>query len=99
MPGACVPEACGYPLLRVETQAFLVANDPEALDFITMTYDGYGADGLHQAKSTSSQTGETVLFGGSTTEPSHDQSNCSPARTTWNVRPQCAKLDIDSLHG
>ena len=96
--GACVPEACSDPLLRVEAQAFLVVNDPEATDFTTMTYDGNGIDGLRQAKSIPSETGEPVLFRGSTTGPSYDQSNCSPARVTWNVRPQCAKLDINSLH-
>lgn len=63
-----------------------------------MTYDGNRVDGRHQAKSIPSQTGEPVLFRGSTTGPSYDQSNCSPVRVTWNVRPQCAKLDINSLH-
>ena len=43
-------------------------------------------------------TGEPMLFRGSTTGPSYDQVNCSPVRVTWNVRPQCARLDINSLH-
>lgn len=96
--GACVPEACSDPLLRVEAQVFLVVNDPDALDFATMAYGGNVVDGRHQAKSIPSSTGEPVLFRGSTTGPSYDQSNCSPARVTWNVRPACAKLDIGSLH-
>jgi len=96
--GACVPEACSDPLLRVEAQVFLVVNDPDALDFATMGYGGNVVDGRHQAKSIPSSTGEPVLFRGSTTGPSYDQSNCSPARVTWNVRPACAKLDIGSLH-
>ena len=96
--GACVPEACGDPLLRVEAQVFLVVNDPQALDFTAMAYDGNIVDGRHQANSIPSGTGEPVLFRGSTTGPSYDQSNCSPARVTWNVRPRCARLDIDSLH-
>ena len=96
--GACVPEACSDPLLRVEAQVFLVVNDPEALDFAAMAYGGNVVDGRHQAKSIPSSTGEPVLFRGSTTGPSYDQSNCSPARVTWNVRPACAKLDIGSLH-
>ena len=96
--GACVPEACTDPLLRVEAQVFLVVNDPEALDFATMGYAGNVVDGRHQAKSIPSSTGEPVLFRGSTTGPSYDQSNCSPARVTWNVRPACVKLDIGSLH-
>ena len=96
--GACVPEACSDPLLRVEAQVFLVVNDPGALDFTTMTYGGNVVDGRHQAKAIPSTTGEPVLFRGSTTGPSYDQRKCSPARVTWNVRPQCAKLDISSLH-
>lgn len=96
--GACVPEACSDPLLRVEAQVFLVVNDPDALDFTTMTYGGNMVDGRHQAKAIPSTTGEPVLFRGSTTGPSYDQRKCSPARVTWNVRPQCAKLDINSLH-
>ena len=96
--GACVPEGCADPLLRVESQVFLVVNDPEALDFIAMAYGGNMADGLHQAKMIPAMTGEPVLFRGSTTGPSYDQSNCSPVRVTWNVRPQCARLDINSLH-
>ena len=96
--GACVPEGCADPLLRVEAQVFLVVNAPNALDFTTMAYGGNIANGLHQAKMIPATTGEPVLFRGSTTGPSYDQSNCSPVRVTWNVRPQCARLDISSLH-
>ena len=95
--GACVPEGCEEPLLRVEAQVFLVVNDPGALDFTAMGYAGAG-DGPHQAKMIPATTGEPVLFRGSTTGPSYDQVNCSPVRVTWNVRPQCARLDINSLH-
>ncbi len=34
--GACVPESCENPLLRVEAQVFLVVNDANALDFTSM---------------------------------------------------------------
>ena len=96
--GACVPDGCSDPLLRVEAQVFLVVNDPGALDFATMAYGGNVVEGRHQAKSIPSDTGDPVLFRGSTTGPKYDQSNCSPARVTWNVRPACARLDINSLH-
>ena len=96
--GACVPEGCTDPLLRVEAQTFLVVNDASALDFTTMTYGGNIVDGLHQAKMLPSGTGDPVVFLGSTTGPSYTQSVCSPAKVTWSVRPQCAKLDINSLH-
>lgn len=96
--GACVPEGCESPLLRVEAQVFLVVNDSEAIDFTAMTYGGNMVDGMHQAKMIPADTGTPVLFRGSTTGPSYTQSTCSPAQVTWNVRPQCAKLDINSLH-
>ena len=96
--GACVPEGCEDPLLRVEAQVFLVVNDPSALDFTTMAYGGNVVNELHQAKMIPSDTGEPVVFLGSTTGPSYDQSTCSPAQVTWSVRPNCAKVDIGSLH-
>ena len=96
--GACVPEGCDSPLLRVEAQTFLVVNDGAALDFMSMTYGGQAANGMHQAKMIPSTTGKPVNFLGSTTGPSYTQSVCSPAQVTWNVRPDCAKLDINSLH-
>ena len=96
--GACVPETCDDPLLRVEAQVFLVVNDPDALDFTAMAYGENVVDGLHQARMIPTSTGEPVLFRGSTTGPSYDQSTCSAAQVTWSVRPQCARLDINSLH-
>ena len=96
--GACVPASCEDPLLRVETQVFLVVNDADALDFTEMVYAGHMVDGLHQAKLIPTNTGEPVVFRGSTTGPSYNQSDCSPAHVTWSVRPQCAHLDISSLH-
>lgn len=96
--GSCVPEGCSDPLLRVEAQTFLVVNDESALDFMDMVYGGNVVDDLHQAKMIPSDTGEPVVFRGSTTGPSYDQSTCSPFQVTWSVRPQCAKLDIGSLH-
>lgn len=96
--GSCVPEGCSDPLLRVEAQVFLVVNDPGALDFMDMAYQGNVVDGRHQALMIPDDTGEPVLFRGSTTGPSYTQSKCSPAQVTWNVRPSCAKLDINSLH-
>lgn len=96
--GACVPETCSDPLLRVEAQTFLVVNDPNALDFTEMAYNGNKVAGRHQAKMIPDTTGTPVLFRGSTTGPSYDEKVCSPAKVTWSVRPMCAKLDINSLH-
>ena len=95
---ACVPEGCENPSFRVEAQAFLVVNDPDALDFMDMAYQGNRVNGLHQALSIPSNTGKPVQFRGSTTGPQYTQQNCSPLKVTWSVRPNCAKLDINSLH-
>lgn len=94
--GACA--TCENPTLRVEAQTFLVVNDPDALDFTDFAYGGTVRDGFHQAMAMPSGTGAPVVFRGSTTGPSYTQSKCSPLQVTWSVRPQCAKLDINSLH-
>jgi len=96
--GSCLSDTCANPDLRVETQVFLVANDPQALNFADFTYGGNVVDGLHQSKALPSGTGTPVVFAGSTTGPSYTQSQCSPLQVTWSVRPQCAKLDISSLN-
>ncbi|MEL6388405.1 MAG: delta-class carbonic anhydrase [Pseudomonadota bacterium] len=96
--GSCVPEGCDNPVLRVETQVFLVVNDESAMNFMDMAYQGNVVDGYHQPKMIPASTGEPVVFRGSTTGPSYTQAVCSPVKATWSVRPQCAKLDIDSLH-
>ncbi len=96
--GACVPEGCTDPLLRVEAQTFLVVNDANALDFTEMAAVVEEKGGFYQASMIPSDTGTPVTFPGSTTGPSYTQAVCSPAQVTWNVRPMCAKLDINSLH-
>lgn len=95
--GSCLSDKCEKPLLRVETQVFTVVNDTSALDFNTMTYHGNMVNGLHQAKSLPTNTGKPVQFLGSTTGPKYTEQQCSPMEVTWNVRPECAKVDINSL--
>jgi len=95
--GSCVSDACANPDLRVETQVFTVVNDRSALNFNDMTYDGNMANGLHQAKMIPATTGKPVEFLGSTTGPKYTEQSCSPYQVTWSVRPQCAKIDINSL--
>lgn len=96
--GACVPETCTDPLLRVEAQTFLVVNDGNALDFTEMAAVVDEKGGFYQAGMIPSNTGTPVTFAGSTTGPSYTQAVCSPAQVTWNVRPMCAKVDINSLN-
>ena len=54
-------------------------------------------NGYHQAQFIPDNTGAPVEFLGSTTGPSYTAEKCSPIDVTWSVRPQCAKVDINSL--
>lgn len=95
--GSCLSEQCANPNLRVETQVFTLVNDESALDFNEMSYDGVSDSGYHQASNIPSNTGDPVVFLGSTTGPKYTQQTCSPLQVTWSVRPDCTKLDINSL--
>ena len=94
---ACLSEKNSNPDLRVESQVFVLVNDKNALNFNDMGYGGNMVNGFHQAKSIPSNTGKPVLFTGSTTGPKYSDSTCSPLQVTWAVRPQVAKLDINSV--
>lgn len=96
--GACLSDNCANPSLRVETQVFLVVNDENALNFNDFDYTPENTNKYHQAKSIPTGTGTPVVFLGSTTGPKYTQKKCSPLQVTWSVRPQCAKLNIASLH-
>jgi len=95
--GACLSEKNSNPDLRVEAQVFVLVNDKNALNFNDMGYGGNIVNGFHQAKAIPGTTGKPVLFTGSTTGPKYSDSTCSPLQVTWSVRPQCAKLDINSI--
>ncbi len=95
--GSCLSDKCANPDLRVETQVFTLVNDSDALDFNDLSYDGNQVNGYHQAKAIPNTTGKPVEFLGSTTGPSYTGQSCSPLQVTWSVRPQCAKLDINTI--
>lgn len=96
--GSCLSsDDCLNPTLRVETQVFTLVNDSNALNFNNMGYDGNRVNDYHQPKGLPTSTGQPIEFLGSTTGPSYDGENCSSAQVTWSVRPQCAKLDINSI--
>ena len=94
--GACLSDACANPSLRVETQVFTLVNDSSALNFSDFDYKGKSPQGYHAA-SWPTDTGVPVEFTGSTTGPKYTAQSCSPLQVGWSVRPQCAKLDINSL--
>lgn len=95
--GSCLSETCTDPLLRVEAQTFLVVNDSNAGDFTKMAAVKQ-MGGMYQPGMIPANTGTPVVFRGSTTGPSFNQSQCSPLQVTWSVRPQCARVDINSLN-
>lgn len=95
--GACVNTTCKNPKLRVEAQVFALVNDPKALNLNDMLETTNPVNGKYQAKSIPTNTGTPVQFPGSTTGPSYDDKTCSDFKVTWSVRPQCAKLDINSV--
>ncbi len=95
--GSCLSDGCANPDLRVETQVFTLVNDSNALDFNDLDYDGNMVNGYHQPKALPTGTGKPVQFQGSTTGPKYSEQMCSPLQVAWSVRPQCAKLDINTV--
>lgn len=95
--GSCLSDRCSNPNLRVEAQVFIVVNDSSAINFNDLSYDGNRVNGLHQAKALPTDTGRAVEFLGSTTGPKYTEEQCSPLQVSWSVRPDCAKVDINSL--
>ena len=94
--GSCLSSQCANPALRVETQVFTVVNDSNALDFNQFAYGGK-FNGYHQAGALPANSGTPVEYTGSTTGPKYDDRHCSSLQVSWSVRPQCVKLDINSL--
>ena len=94
---SCSSSSCLNPELRVETQVFTLVNDENSLNFNDMDYDPTMTSNYYRAKSIPNNTGKSVEFLGSTTGPSFSEYVCSPLQVSWSVRPQCAKLDINSL--
>lgn len=94
---SCLSPQCANPVLRAESQVFLLTNDGSGADFGDFDYAGGVEGGVHQPKALPAGSGEPVVFRGSTTGPAFTQGTCSPLQVTWSVRPDCAKLDIASL--
>ena len=93
--GACLSEAIGNPQLRVETQVYVLVNDPSAGDFVALT-EVAEVNGYHQAVNIPTDSGEPVQYSGSTTGPSYNEKG-SPFQVSWSVRPGVVKVDIGSV--
>ncbi len=93
--GSCLSDAIANPQLRVETQVFVLVNDDNALDFITLT-EVSEKNGLHQALNIPTDTGAPIQYTGSTTGPGYNEKG-SPFQVSWSVRPKVAKVNIASV--
>lgn len=93
--GSCLSDAIKNPQLRVETQVYVLVNDSNALDFGNLTKHEK-VNGLHQATSIPSNTGTPIQYAGSTTGPGYNEKG-SPFQVSWSVRPDVAKVNIESV--
>lgn len=93
--GACLSDAIINPQLRVETQVFVLVNDPNALDFVELARHEV-VNGFHQAINMPTTSGDPVEYDGSTTGPSYNEKG-SPLQVTWSVPPKVSKVNIASV--
>ena len=93
--GACLSDAIKNPQLRVETQIYVLVNDSNALDFGGLS-EHKKLNGLHQATNIPSNTGTAIQYAGSITGPSYNEKG-SPFQVSWSVRPNVAKVNIESV--
>lgn len=94
--GACLSDSIGNPQLRVETQVFVLVNDASAHDFNKLTINQV-KNGKQQAVNIPYDTGTPVQYAGSTTGPGYNE-KASSLQVSWSVRPQVAKLNINSVN-
>lgn len=94
--GSCLsPDVINNPQLRVESQVFVAVNDENAQDFMALVAHEK-QNGLYQATSIPSDTGNPVEYAGSTTGPGYNEKG-SPFQVTWNVRPLVSKVNIKTV--
>ncbi len=93
--GACLSDSIMNPSLRVEGQVFVLVNDENALDFNKLAEHGM-VNGKHQALNIPNNTGTPIQYTGSTTGPSYNEAG-SPLQVSWSVRPEVAKVSIQSV--
>lgn len=94
--GSCLSDSIGNPQLRVETQVYVLVNDPSALDFTELTAHSK-VSGKNQALNIPTNTGIPITYAGSTTGPEYNEKG-SPFQISWSVRPLVAKVNIESVN-
>ena len=93
--GSCLSDSIKNPQLRVEAQVYVLVNDANALDFNEIS-NVSSVNGYYQAANALTNTGEAVIYTGSTTGPGYNEAG-SPFQVTWSVKPKVAKVDINSV--
>ncbi len=83
------------PQLRVESQVYVLVNDVNARDFKQLTQFDL-KNGKYQALNIPTNTGEPVIYSGSTTGPKYNEV-ASPFKVTWSVRPKVAKVYVKTV--
>ena len=97
--GSCLSEQCANPDLKAEAQVFLLVNDNTATNFKDFMYNPKSAkSNYHQTYALPSNTGKPVKYLGSATGEGLSKQECSNLSVSWSIRPQCARLDINSLN-
>jgi len=92
---SCFSDTNKNPQLRVETQVYVLVNDPKANNFIELTKLGM-TNGVNQAVNIPGNTGTPVQYAGSTTGPVYNEIG-SPFQVSWSVRPKVMKVSINSV--
>lgn len=92
---SCLTGTTEQPLLRVETQVYVLVNDNSALNFTELA-ENAEKEGYQQALHIPNNSGDAVQYRGSTTGPGYNEVS-SPYQVTWNVRPKVLKVDINTV--
>lgn len=94
--GSCIANGVdNNPQLRVVTQVYVLVNDKHALDFGKLT-KVKKKHGKYQAVNILDNLGTPVNYIGSTTGPGYNEKG-SPFQVSWEVYPNVAKVDINSV--
>ncbi|MDP5209030.1 delta-class carbonic anhydrase [Microbulbifer sp. 2205BS26-8] len=93
--GACLSDSIKNPQLRVEAQVVVLVNDSSAMNFMVLAKLGQ-KNTFYQALNIPDNTGTPIVYSGSTTGPGYNEVG-SPFQVTWSVRPNVAKVNIETV--
>lgn len=94
--GTCL-EGGENPLLRVESQVYVLVNDEHAANFEQLNeIEGKHTSHAHASSIPDAGASTSVQYEGSTTGPGYNET-FSPYQVTWSVRPNVVKVNIESV--